>query len=277
MKHGIRVLAGLCLAAALSAGAAQAAGFKVTWLDRAVFIMEPSPAPAGEVVARKQLDPLATGSIHASAAARLEQAVVVGDRTLPAGTLLFAATKGATPYFCAPAPAKNGVLVGVTYSCLRDAGGAGVFTAARSGEDRGNTVDFFGILEDRTVGGFVFKREVPLPAPIRYTLLDGKDGPSANVRLLWQVTAAKKDKPAQLVVWTSHGVPGSPNRSADGIPESIDLEGGQTGRKAFSGATFVILGVGADGSLRYRVDGQFAPSRLPLHVHVYTAPTVIYF
>ena len=282
METRILALAGAWLAAiSLNAGAAQAAGPPAGPDDRAAFIIEPPPAPAGEVVARQWRDPLLTAMLHSEAAARLEQAVVVDNgwgrkRTLPAGTLLFAATKGPAPYFCPVGSAKGALMWGVYYSCLRDEAGTGAFTTVQTGQKIVGSTVLIGMLDNGTVDEFAFtKKEVPLPTPVRYTRLDGKDGPSVTVRLLWQVKPAKADKPAEFVVWTSTSMPGAPNYNADGPPQRVELDAGLTGRLAYAGANFAILGVGADGSLRYRVEGQFAPTPIPMRVRA--PPLVITF
>ena len=120
-----------------------------------------------------------------------------------------------------------------------------------------------GLLKIGTVTDFSLRKDEPLPAPARYTVLDHKDGLPVPVSLRVDPRRGSGDKPTELGLYSFIGTLGSPGHRADGPSVYVKLIGDET-HFAYAGARFTVLGgLGADGSLRYRVDQPFRqdPSR----------------
>lgn len=256
-------------------------------LNPSSFILDRPAAPtAGDRVA-KPGQPLLVQPLHAARAARLEQDVSVNfssdvfgldawrKREVKAGTLLFSAYDGDERVFCASSNSDS--MWGSKFPCFVDADGDGAFESSNLGLNLYGKPQLAGVLNDGQLIAFEIeaKRLKSLSSPVRYTVIDYKEGPATTLVFKWQIqTSGRGLAPGakRINLWSEVG------HLVD-KKASVDFQDGRPTQVRCSNARFTILAVNADGSLSYRIDspepdwkGQLPvpPPITPMMITIYT-------
>lgn len=269
------------LLAGASAAVAMALTGAPTSPPQASPVVVESPATwSQEVQVARRGEALLSQPVHSARAVRLDEDVTLRGRIVNGfarrefkqGVTLFAAHDGSDAVFCAPT-SYNGFSGGDFY-CFADSDGDGSFDGFGHGVVEIPGTQLVGFLEDHEVKGFVVVDSKSLPHPVRYTAIPAGEGPKTLLRFRWRVVkprAAAADPAAFTVeVWSEIGGEASPAVTTAPGPDGV-------AHVDCDGARFTILGVEADGSLRYRVDAPSPEKSEKVFMRRgYQAPIIIY-
>jgi hypothetical protein len=219
--------------------------------------------PGGEMGERlaPRGKPLATYIVQSSRAVTLSEDVevetgVLGRTRIKAGEVLFAPFDKSDRIYCA---AARWAIKVESFPCLVDADGDGVFEADDWG-GRPTTVTplrSFGPRADRRLVDFAMQvggGGRPMARPLKYQRVDASSGPPAEAQLRWETIRIKgQPKGAlRLSVWLWAGATqrGAPIATTP-VSVPLDLEG--RGQLTVAGSVITVLGLSAQGGLRYRI------------------------
>jgi hypothetical protein len=224
-------------------------------------------------------EPLLSQSVHSPRAVRLEEDVTLrgrivngfARRVFKQGTTLFAAHAGSDAVFCAPTSYNS--FSGGDFYCFADLDGRGAFDSFGHGVVEIPGRQLVGFLENSEVKGFVIVDSKPLQHAVRYTAISGEEGPKTTLRFRWRLIkprAAVPDPAAFSVeVWSEVGGEAAPPVTAASGPDGV-------AHVDCGGARFAILGVEADGSLRYRIEAPMPRQEQTVVMRPgYQAPIII--
>ncbi|WP_372782387.1 hypothetical protein [Phenylobacterium sp.] len=275
------LLAGVSAAASLAL--VEAAALTPTTAPTASLMRVESPTTWNrDVQVAKPRQELLSQTAHVTRAARLDEDISLRGRlangfakkNLKQGQALFAAHDGSDAVFCAPTSYNS--WSGGDFYCLYDTDGDGAFDRMGHGVvDIPGAPQLAGILEDGEVRGFVVVDDKALPHPVKYTPIPAEEGPKTLVRFLWKATTspATASAPASYSVQVWSEIGGQAGRPVSAIP---DADG--TGHVEYDGARFAILGLQADGSLRYRIEAPMPAKDQKVTLRRgYQAPIIIVF
>jgi hypothetical protein len=273
----LNLLAGASVAASIALAAAAAEPPATP--PRASLMRVESPADWNhDAQVAKRGQELLSQTAHVARAARLDEDISVRGRIvngfarkdLKQGAALFAAHDGSDAVFCAPVNYNS--FSGGDFYCFSDSDGDGAFDRVGHGVvDIAGSPQLAGILENGEVTSFVIVDDKALPHPVRYTAIAAEEGPKTLVRFRWKLTTARGGPGPtsySVQVWSEIGGQAGPMVSA--IPDS-----GGVGHVECDGARFTILGVEADGSLRYRIEAPM-PAKDQKVILRRPAPTIIF-
>jgi hypothetical protein len=279
MQHNL-----LAAAAAVALAGLPAATFAETLAPppQASPVVIESPASWNhEVQVARRGQELLSQPVHSLRAVRLDEDVTLRGRIVNGfvrhefkqGTALFAAHDGTDAVFCAPTSYND--FSGGDFYCFADPDAHGSFDHFGHGVVEIPGVQLVGFLENREVKGFVVVDSKPLAHPVHYSAIPADEGPGTLLRFRWRVTkpSVPASNPAAFTVevWTEIGGEAAPAVTATSGPDGV-------AHVDCDGARFAILGVEADGSLRYRIEAPTPhKEEKVLMRRGYQAPTIIYF
>ena len=239
-----------CLALPLTTQPAAAQAAQIL-RSSTTFVVLPAEAPAGELTASAK-GPLLRQKIASTRAAQLDEAAPTTsgfavDKTFPAGAKLFGVKVPDGWIYCAVAKK----LFGGQFDCYQDIDDDGRFDVARPSGLPFNDVPLF---------VFAPGPATRLPAPVRYSALNYRDGPTTDIAIFWQpvkppgARGARPPIPRQIT-WNVAAV------RSDGRAEAISQKQmvtmpppGQSVSIRSDGAVITLLGFTPEGQLRYRID-----------------------
>lgn len=154
--------------------------------------------------------------------------------------------------YCAPIGSRGLTAAG---PCLNDVDSDGRFETIMRAGFIGTDPQSMSITLKNKVMGIDFKDTQPLSAPVTYRSVDYREGPTALVRLCWQ-SKSKTDetmvKSTKIKLWLD----ASAKFTGTGIAsEPVDFTfSGQPQLVQIAGMVLKILGVDANGALRFQVE-----------------------
>lgn len=242
----------VAVAAALAAGSAQAQSSTRT-IESTPFVVHAVAADVTERVA-KPGEPLLVHPATSVRAARLtaEAPTTSGYKkvkSFPAGTAMFGAHAPGGWVYCAVAASTARWWAGDEFACYEDADEDGRFESVRLSGEPFMRVPLF---------VFQLGAAKALPTPVPYERVPYAEGPRIDYALSFKVDRprGKRGEPppaaTSIRLTAQVGQPGAYASIGDGIA-GARLTAGQTATLQYGGAKIDILGVEADGSVRYRV------------------------
>lgn len=264
--------AGAVLAAVLP-GAAPAGAQTYTSRTWTTFVVNAVSVPDEEREAAPGTS-LLTQPVTSTRAARLdaEAPSLLGmgsAKTFPAGTKTFGVKVPDGWIYCAVAASTVKWLFNDMTACYQDVDGDGAFEIVRNSGMPFNGIPLF-----------VFQPGPPqkLPAPIPYSALPYKEGPTVDLGFVWRpvVVKVKRDEPPAPVTQVTITQSMMTGDKIEGVTraQTFSVTGGpQTMRQ--DGATITVLGLTPEGNLRYRVRSAMPAQIQPLEM-VLTTSTYYY-
>lgn len=272
-RIGVVRLAAATAALACSLVAASAGAQTFTSRSWTTFVVNPVTVSSEEQVAAPGAS-LLSQPVTATRAAQLdaEAPSLLGmgsAKTFPAGTKMFGVKVPDGWIYCAVAASTVKWLYSEWTACYQDADNDGAFEVVRNSGAPFNGIPLF-----------VFQPGPPkkLPAPIPYTAIAYKEGPTVDLGFVWKpvITKVPRDAPpapvTQLTVTQSmitgdkvEGVGRGKTFSVETLPQTLRMDG----------ATITLLGLTPKGELRYRVSSAMPAQIQPLEL-VLTTSTYYY-
>jgi len=265
--------------AAIAVGLVSLGGAPARAQTTTPFVLDLStPPPAGPQVAKRGAV-LATLSVRAERAVRLQEDADASatnwmgaklKRPMQKGDLLLGTT-GRPGLYCAPI--KEGAWYSVG-ACLTDADGDGRFEALSTAAFNAGSVDGMAVTDKGAVLGVRFSETAALGNPIAYAPVGYSEGPAAAARLRWRSTYDRKapDRSVKLQLWLE----ASDSSSGTGVlsaPVDATLPDG-TGLLEVEGVRLRVLGFEPTGAMRYQIEDVRPAQRVTLAFR--PAPQTIY-
>lgn len=272
-RFGRAGLAAGAVLAAVLAGAAPAGAQSYTSRTWTTFVVNPVTVPDEERIAAPGTS-LLSQPVTSTRAARLdaEAPSLLGmgsAKTFAAGTKMFGVKVPDGWLYCAVAASTVTWLFSEWTACYQDADGDGAFEVVRDSGAPFNGIPLF-----------VFQPGPPkaLPAPIPYTAIPYREGPTVDLGFVWKpvVKKVKRDEPPAPVTQVTITQSMITGDKIEGVNRSQTFsvtDGAQTMR--MDGATITVLGLTPEGNLRYRVRSTMPAQIQPLEM-VLTTSTYYY-
>ena len=251
------IWAGALGAILLSVGAADAQTTYDSRPSTPLAIRSITP-PQGERIARPG-EPMLVQPMSSIRAAKLDDDAPTGlgimygpdhGKLIPAGTHLFGVEFPDGWAFCAVVPGKSWFgLNGQETTCFQDTDHDGRFDQVRPSGPPFQGMPLL-IFEPGPPS--------PLPNPIRYSPLPYVEGPTVDYSVMWKPVGSKAGRdgaPAPLTeaVFNIRVTAGKSNIDLSG-QQTLWFKDAQPQQLIMDGCLITVLGVTADGGLRYRVD-----------------------
>ncbi len=237
------------------------------------FVVLPTEAPAGESTAPGRA-PLLRQKIASTRAAQLDEAApttsgFAAEKTFPAGARLFGVQVPDGWIYCAVAKS----ILADMFACYQDVDDDGRFDVARPSG-----------LPFKGVPLFVFEPGPAkrLPAPVRYSVLNYRDGPTTDIAIVWQPVKLPRARDAppppptpRQITWNVSAVLANGRTEAISRQQMVTMPSpGQSVSIRSDGAVITLLGFTPEGQLRYRIDRTMPAQVQPMEMTLST--TYIY-